>query len=37
MAERAAELGGELSLRPRADRSGTEVQARIPVGSGDAA
>lgn len=31
MAERASELGGELTLRPRADRQGTEVHARIPV------
>jgi signal transduction histidine kinase len=31
MAERASELGGELLLRARADRPGTEVYARIPV------
>jgi signal transduction histidine kinase len=31
MAERASELGGELVLRGRADRPGTEVHARIPL------
>ncbi|HEU5006715.1 MAG TPA: sensor histidine kinase [Jatrophihabitantaceae bacterium] len=31
MAERASELGGELTMRPCVDRPGTEVHARIPV------
>jgi signal transduction histidine kinase len=31
MAERASELGGEVTLRARADRPGTEVHARIPL------
>lgn len=34
MAERASELGGELTLRARVDRPGTEVHARIPVAVG---
>jgi signal transduction histidine kinase len=37
MAERAGELGGELRMRARADRPGTEVFARVPLPAAPAA